>query len=95
MYGWTGKILKIDLNSRSTSIENPDKTVYEKYIGGKGLAGYFLKPFVTRAWTDSAMPLLFFTGPLNNTYKPVNCSSNSVEGFANKPVFINCSFFLL
>lgn len=72
MYGWTGKILEIDLSCQQTRIINPDRKVYEKYIGGKGLAGYYLKPFVTRHWTDPEMPLLFFTGPLNNTSSPTS-----------------------
>jgi aldehyde:ferredoxin oxidoreductase len=72
MYGWTGRVLEIDLSNKTTRVVNPDKTVYEKYIGGKGLAGYYLKPFVTRHWTDSKMPLLFFTGPLNNTSSPTS-----------------------
>ena len=36
MHGWTGRILKIDLDSKKVSEENPGKGVYEKYIGGKG-----------------------------------------------------------
>ncbi len=72
MYGWTGRVLEIDLSNQITRVVNPDKIVYEQYIGGKGLAGYYLKPFVTRHWTDPKMPLLFFTGPLNNTSSPTS-----------------------
>ena len=72
MYGWTGRVLEIDLSNKTTRVINPDKIVYEKYIGGKGLAGYYLKPFVTRHWTDPEMPLLSFSGPLNNTSSPTS-----------------------
>jgi aldehyde:ferredoxin oxidoreductase len=72
MYGWTGKILEIDLSREKTEIIFPEESLYAGFIGGKGLAGHYLKPFMTREWTDPAMPLLFFTGPLNNTSSPTS-----------------------
>ena len=72
MFGWTGKILKINLTNKSFEILKPDKSVYHNYIGGKGLAGYFLRPHINKNWQDESMPLLFFTGPLNNTPTPTS-----------------------
>ncbi len=72
MYGWKGKILHIDLTTEKYHIETPSMDLYRKYIGGKGLAGYYLKPFVTKNWNSPAMPLLFFTGPLGDTLSPTS-----------------------
>ncbi|MFH2095464.1 MAG: aldehyde ferredoxin oxidoreductase N-terminal domain-containing protein, partial [Bacteroidota bacterium] len=72
MFGWTGKILSIDLNSGKHQIIRPEQDIYYKYIGGKGLAGYFLKDYITEAWDSTGMPLLFFTGPLVNTAAPTS-----------------------
>jgi len=72
MYGWKGKILHIDLKGKQYWFENPSINTYEKYIGGKGLAGYYLKEHITKAWNSPAMPLLFFTGPLGDTPAPAS-----------------------
>ena len=39
MFGWTGKILKIDLNRRQSTILSPSAAYYHKHLGGKGMAG--------------------------------------------------------
>lgn len=72
MFGWCGKILKIDLSSKKYDILNPDINILKKYIGGKGLAGYYLKDHITLNWHDPDMPLIFFTGPLVNTISPTS-----------------------
>ncbi|MFC1566654.1 aldehyde ferredoxin oxidoreductase family protein [bacterium] len=72
MNGWTGKILHIDLSKKEYLVEHPDMKIYEKYIGGKGLAGFYLKRFITQAWDSENMPLLIFTGPLVNTLSPTS-----------------------
>lgn len=72
MYGWTGKILYINLTKKKYHIERPDIKIYEKYIGGKGLAGFYLKEFITEPWDSENMPILFFTGPLVNTMSPTS-----------------------
>ena len=68
--GWRGRILKVDLETGTIRVIRPDPTVYKKCIGGRGLAGYFLYPEVTRDWTDPRMPLIFMTGPLVDTISP-------------------------
>ena len=37
-------------------MERPEPAVYHKFIGGKGLAGYYLRDHITRDWHDPAMP---------------------------------------
>ncbi len=70
--GWTGKILQVDLSTGKTDTLYIADDVYEKYIGGKGLAGYFLRPHVTLPWDHPDMPLLVFTGPLVGTAAPTS-----------------------
>jgi aldehyde:ferredoxin oxidoreductase len=72
MYGWTGKVLHIDATKRKYEIESLPLSVYKKYIGGKGLSGYYLKDHVSAEYDSYEMPLIFFTGPLNNTISPTS-----------------------
>ena len=72
MFGWQGKILKIDLSSKKYHILTPDISILQKYIGGKGLAGYYLKDYITLNWHDPDMPLILLTGPLVNTLSPTS-----------------------
>ncbi|MDY7002178.1 MAG: aldehyde ferredoxin oxidoreductase family protein, partial [Thermodesulfobacteriota bacterium] len=72
MHGWTGKILRIDLSAGTHSVERPSLDVYRKYVGGRGLAGYYLRDRVTLPWDDPDMPILIFTGPLNATRAPTS-----------------------
>lgn len=72
LFGWCGKILRVDLEKKTCETEFPDQSIYREYIGGRGLAGFYLKEHVTRDWNDPLMPLLFFTGPLVNTKSPTS-----------------------
>lgn len=42
VYGYNGKIARIDLQKRSVKIEEPEELVYKKYLGGRGLGVYYL-----------------------------------------------------
>jgi len=72
MNGWRGKILKIDLSSGRSTVERPDPEIYARWIGGRGLAGTYLRDHASRSWDDPEMPLLFFTGPLVDTASPTS-----------------------
>jgi len=72
MFGWCGQIAKIDLTTGQIRIERPAPELYHKFIGGRGLAGHYLRHFVTHDWAAPAMPLLFFPGPLVNTPSPTS-----------------------
>jgi aldehyde:ferredoxin oxidoreductase len=41
-YGYTGRILHVDLTEGSLLVEEPDETLYRKYMGGSGLGAYYL-----------------------------------------------------
>jgi aldehyde:ferredoxin oxidoreductase len=72
MYGWCGKIVRINLSDQTRNVETVDREILKKFIGGRGLAGYYLAKRVTLAWDDPDMPLLIFTGPLVNTRSPTS-----------------------
>ncbi len=40
--GYHGKILRVDLTNARISVEEPSDAVYRRYLGGGGLASYFL-----------------------------------------------------
>jgi len=40
--GYNGKILRVNLSSRSTSVEEPDEIFYRRYLGGPALIAYYL-----------------------------------------------------
>ena len=42
MYGWTGRLLRVDLTTQQIMEEPISKPVLEGFIGGKGLGAYFL-----------------------------------------------------
>ncbi len=71
-YGWTGKIASINLSTRVVETLHPSPEVYRKFVGGKGLAGHYLRPYITLPWDDSDMPILIFTGPLVGTAAPTS-----------------------
>jgi aldehyde:ferredoxin oxidoreductase len=42
MYGWTGRLLRVDLTSGSTTIEEIDEAILRDYLGGRGLGAYLV-----------------------------------------------------
>ena len=68
--GWTGRVLCINLTAKSFNIINPPDEIYHEYIGGRGMAGFYLRPHCTKPWNSPEMPLIFFTGPLADTVSP-------------------------
>ncbi|MCK5117541.1 MAG: aldehyde ferredoxin oxidoreductase family protein [Candidatus Aegiribacteria sp.] len=69
--GW-GRILHVDLSSGKHRFEDIDPDVSRLWIGGKGLAGYYLLPEITRSPDDPALPLIFMAGPLTGTPAPAS-----------------------
>lgn len=65
-YGYTGKILRVNLSQGSTVIEEPDEMFYRKYIGGAGFVAYYLLKEVGPE-VDALSPenkLIFAIGPV-------------------------------
>jgi len=72
LFGWTGVVLRIDLTTGSVTREHPDPSAYRAFLGGRGLAGRYLRPHAAREAVDPALPLLIFAGPLTGTPAPTS-----------------------
>ncbi|MGD2166150.1 MAG: aldehyde ferredoxin oxidoreductase N-terminal domain-containing protein, partial [Anaerolineae bacterium] len=72
MFGWHGKVLRVDLGQEQTAVEAIDPGVAEDYIGGRGWAIRVLHEEVDPN-VDPLSPenkLIFTTGPLTGTPAP-------------------------
>jgi aldehyde:ferredoxin oxidoreductase len=69
MNGWTGKILRVDLSTKTVKVEGTDAEMVKAYIGGQGVATKILMdemdPKVDPLSPDNK--LIFSTGPLTGT----------------------------
>jgi aldehyde:ferredoxin oxidoreductase len=75
MTGWTGKLLRVNLTTGSSQVEDIPGEWLHEYIGGRGVADRYLwqelNPRVDPLSPDNK--LLFATGPLTGT--PVPCGA--------------------
>ncbi|WP_025322834.1 aldehyde ferredoxin oxidoreductase family protein [Deferrisoma camini] len=72
MYGWHGKLLRVNLSRRTTSWEEIPPAVLKDYVGARGLGIRYLLDEVDPA-CDPLGPenkLIFSTGPLTGTRAP-------------------------
>lgn len=72
MYGYQGKILRINLTNRNISVEDLDREVAVKYVGGRGLGTKYMMDEVDPN-VDPLSPenkLMIVTGPLTGTPNP-------------------------
>ncbi|GAB6145986.1 aldehyde ferredoxin oxidoreductase family protein [Desulfocicer niacini] len=69
MHGYYGRILTIDLNTRSSEIETIPENIYRTYLGGKGIASWLLYRLNPRG-VDPLAPenhIIFATGPVTQS----------------------------
>jgi len=79
-FGYTGKILRIDLTKNKVTIEHQDENFYRTYLGGWGVIAYYLLRELPKG-IDPLGPdnkLIFATGVLTGT--PIYGSSRSSVG---------------
>lgn len=72
MFGYLGKYLRVDLTSREIKVQSIEDTLFQKYIGGVGIATKFVFDETTPA-TDPLEPanvLVAFTGPFTGSRVP-------------------------
>lgn len=73
-YGWTGKILRVDLTKSKITVEDLDRQIAEDFIGGRGLGVKYLYDEIDPA-VDALSPgnkIIFVTGPLTGTGAPAS-----------------------
>jgi aldehyde:ferredoxin oxidoreductase len=72
VYGYTGKILRVDLTREKTSVEPTNMEWARMFLGGKGLGAKYLfeesKPRIDAFAPENIM--IFMTGPLTGTIAP-------------------------
>jgi len=74
MFGYMGKVLRVDLTARRTWDEPLSEEPLRRYLGGAGLGAWYLYR-ETRPDTDPLSPdnlLIFLTGPLVGTKVPTS-----------------------
>jgi len=72
MFGYMGKILRVNLSTSKITEEFPDTSTLKKFLGGSGLATKYLLDEVKKG-IDPLGPenkLIFMTGPLTGTTSP-------------------------
>lgn len=70
--GWTGKVLRVDLSAATTETIRLPRQTYADWIGGRGLAGWLLRPHAALQPDHPDMPVIFMTGPLTGTAAPTS-----------------------
>jgi aldehyde:ferredoxin oxidoreductase len=74
-YGYTGKILLVDLSNQNVEVEEPDEAFYRSYLGGRGIGYHYLIQQVP-AGTDPFAPeniLVLATGVMTGAPLPAAC----------------------
>ena len=54
------KFLELIYHIKNSLLEEPSPELYLKYLGGKGLAEYYLLPHISKEWAYPSMPLYLF-----------------------------------
>lgn len=70
MYGWSGKILKVDLSSGTITREEIPVEILQAYLGGRGLGVRLMRDYYQLPLQSPEMPLIFAVGPLCGTSAP-------------------------
>jgi len=73
--GYGGRIIKVNLSTKSIVIDETEKHMVRSFIGGKGLGTYLLLKYMKGRWeTDPLSPeniLVIAGGPFNGTVVPM------------------------
>jgi aldehyde:ferredoxin oxidoreductase len=69
LYGYAGKLLRVDLTSEQITEEELDEETARKYIGGTGIGARYLYEEVPAGveWSDEGNRLIIASGPLGGT----------------------------
>ena len=69
LYGYGGKLLRIDLTNEKVTEENLDEATLRKWVGGTGLGAKYLFDEVPAGvgWADEKNRLILASGPLGGT----------------------------
>ncbi|MBE0448496.1 MAG: aldehyde ferredoxin oxidoreductase family protein, partial [Actinobacteria bacterium] len=79
MFGWTGKILKVDLTNRGISREEIPEDILFAYLGGRGLGVRLMRDYFHLDPLTPEMPLIFAVGPLCGTTSPTSARMSVIS----------------
>lgn len=69
LYGYAGKLLRVDLTNEQITEEKLDEETVRKYVGGTGIGAKYLYEEVPAEveWSDEGNRMIMATGPLGGT----------------------------
>ena len=76
-YGYTGKILNVDLSNRKITVDEKDETFYRMHLGGRGIGYHYLLKEVP---------------PLTDPFSPENILVLSTGVMTGAPLAASCRF---
>ena len=91
MNGWNGTILKVDLTTGTSHVEEIPRTLLEEYLGGRGLGVRLMRDYYLLDPFDPAMPLIFAVGPLCGTPAPTSARLSVVSRSPLTGTIYDCS----
>ncbi len=91
MNGWSGTILKVDLTTGASHVEEIPRLLLEEYLGGRGLGVRLMRDFYRLDPFDPDMPLIFATGPLCGTPAPTSARLSVVSRSPLTGTIYDCS----
>ena len=74
-FGYTGKILRVDLNTQKIEVDEPDQAFYRSYLGGRGIGYHYLMQAVPAAVDPFSAEniLVMATGVMTGAPLPAAC----------------------
>ena len=91
MYGWTGKMLHVDLTSGSCRRKAIPAELLHAYLGGRGLGVRFMRDYFRLDPFHPEMPLIFAVGPLCGTTSPTSARLSAVSRSPLTGTIYDCS----
>jgi aldehyde:ferredoxin oxidoreductase len=91
MYGWSGKILKVDLSSGIISREDIPVDILHAYLGGRGLGVRLMRDYFHLPADSPELPLIFAVGPLCGTTAPTAARLSVVSRSPLTNTIYDCS----
>ncbi|QXE89108.1 aldehyde ferredoxin oxidoreductase family protein [Geomonas subterranea] len=70
MFGWTGKLLHVDLTRGTCERREIPSEILHAYLGGRGLGVRLMRDYFRLGPFEPDMPLIFAVGPLCGTNSP-------------------------
>jgi len=91
MNGWNGTILRVDLTTGTSSLDEIPRTLLEEYLGGRGLGVRLMREYYQLDPFDPAMPLIFAVGPLCGTPAPTSARLSVISRSPLTGTIYDCS----